>query len=117
MAQPNIHLLKFEDLIRNPQHTLDHLSKLLNLTPRYLEPLLPRSPKNIWQGRWARLTQWRPESTAIISYCGGQKTQKWKEAFIESDRAFFHKEAGDLLLKLGYIESGAWVNHTASSNP
>jgi len=115
MAQPNVHLLKFEDLIHNPQNTLESLGTLLDLTPRYVEPLLPRSPKNIWQGRWARLTQWQPESTAIIGYYQGQKTQKWKEAFTESDRAFFHQEAGDLLIKLGYVDSDAWVSHLSSS--
>lgn len=111
MAQPDVHLLKFEDLIHSPQSTLEHLGKWLDLTPRYVEPLLPQSPKNIWQGRWARLTQWRPESTAIIGYYNGQKTQKWKDAFTESDRAFFHQEAGDLLIKLGYVDSDAWVSH------
>ncbi|MEM9446955.1 MAG: sulfotransferase domain-containing protein [Cyanobacteria bacterium P01_E01_bin.6] len=109
---PDIYVLKFEDLIKKPRQTIASLAESLELMPRYVEPLLPQSPQNIWQGRWARLTQWQPESSAIIGYYNGQKTQQWQEAFKESDRVFFHQEAGDLLLKLGYLTDDTWVNNT-----
>lgn len=109
LEQPHIQVLKFEDLIDNPRETLTLLGHALDLKPQYKEPLLPRSPNNIWQGRWARLTQVRPESTAIIGFYRGQKTQKWQDSFTESDRKFFHEEAGDVLMKLGYVNSDAWV--------
>ena len=110
MQQPGVHVLGFEELIRTPQDTIACLGAVLDMSPSYAQPLLPRSPKNIWQGRWTRLTRWKPESSAIIGYYGGQKTKKWKQSFSESDRAFFHQEAGDLLMELGYVESDAWVD-------
>ncbi|MBE9100634.1 sulfotransferase domain-containing protein [Vacuolonema iberomarrocanum] len=109
MAQPDVTVLQFEQVIQQPRQTLADLGEKLSLSPRFVEPLLPRSPHNIWQGRWARLTQWHPESTAIIGYYGGQKTRKWRDILSEGDRYFFHQEAGELLLKLGYISSDAWV--------
>jgi len=111
MDEQHVHLLKFEDLIQQPKQTLADLGRKLNLIPSYVEPLLPRSPKNIWHGRWARFTQRQPESTAIIGYYRGQKTQKWQEVFTKSDREFFHEEAGKLLIKLGYIDSNAWIQN------
>lgn len=110
MAQPDVYVLRFEDFIQYPRQTLTALGHQLELPPRFVEPLLPRSPHTIWQGRWARLTQWRPESSAIIGYYGGQKTQKWQDTFSAGDRAFFHQEAGGLLQHLGYITSEAWVD-------
>jgi hypothetical protein len=50
----------------------------------------------------------RPESTAIIN--GGR--QDWHECFTPEDRAFFHREAGDLLVELGYESSDAWVRES-----
>lgn len=110
MKKPDVHVLKFEDLIRTSKDTIFHLGQALDMAPRDVQPLLPRSPKTIWQGRWARMTSWQPESTAIIGYYGGQKTKKWKHSFSMSDRAFFHQEAGDLLMELGYVESDAWID-------
>jgi hypothetical protein len=117
MAQPDVYVLRFEEFIQHPQQTLTDLGYRLELSPQFVEPLLPRSSRNIWQSRWARLTQWRPESSAIIGYYGGQTTQKWQAAFSEGDRAFFHQEAGDILLKLGYVDSDAWVQAPAPFKP
>lgn len=64
-------------------------------------------PKGII-GRWARMIESQPESTAILGNYH-QKSQKWRQIFTQSDREFFHKEAGDLLIKLGYEESDNWV--------
>lgn len=110
MNQSDIHLLKFEEIIQRPKQTLTTLSKVLGSTPTYCEPLLPKAHQNIWQGRWARLTQWCPESSAIIGYYRSQKTQKWQDGFTSNDRAFFHQEAGDVLIKLGYINSDVWIH-------
>lgn len=110
MNHSDVHVLRFEELIQSPEETIAHLGQVLDMSPGNVHPLLPQSPKNIWQGRWTRLTCWRPESSAIIGYYGGQKTKKWKQSFSERDRAFFHQEAGDLLMELGYVESDTWVN-------
>lgn len=102
ISQPNVHVLKFEQLIQKPRQTLLDLGQQFNLTLREIEPLLPRSPHTIWQGRWARLTQWQPESSAIIGYYRGQQTSKWQTIFTPSDHTFFQQEAGGLLTHLGY---------------
>ena len=109
--RPDVSIVKFENLVQSPRQTVLQLGEMLGLPPTYTEPLLPQSPKTIWQGRWNRLTQWQPDSSAIIGYYGGQKTKKWVTALDKSDRAFFHQEAGELLIKLDYVDSDAWVHH------
>lgn len=110
MALPHVTVLRFEDVVRQTQDTLDVLGSALNLSPMYVHPLLPAPIKSLWHGRWVRLTQMRPESTAIIGFYDKQAVQKWKTAFDERDRHFFHQEAGDLLMELGYEDSDDWVN-------
>ena len=102
LNEPNVIFLKFEDLIQDPELVIHLLSERLNLHPQYVYPLLPKSPRNIWESRWNRLIKKRPESTAIIGYYKGQKTLDWKKHFTTEDLDFFNKEAGDLLNQLGY---------------
>ncbi len=111
LAQPGIHFIKFEDIITNTLPSLIEISQILDLEPLKIKPLLPKSIRGLWHGRWVRLTETRPESSAIIGYYKGQKSVKWKTAFSLSDREFFHAEAGELLQRLGYIHSDDWINH------
>jgi hypothetical protein len=42
-----------------------------------------------------------------------ERLERWREAFTPEDRAFFHAEAGDLLLALGYETSDRWVGESS----
>lgn len=116
LAQPNVHVFRYEDIIKQPTQTLDRLAQVLKLKPLWIEPLLPRPRR--YQGRWAdylgRLLR-RTESTTIIARPRGQKPQKWRQAFTREDREFFHQEAGDILIELGYERSEAWVEAASTS--
>lgn len=100
-----VHMVQFERLLGQPETIIDELGNVLGLDPEWRDPLLPRPFRSIWESRWARLAQMRPESTAIIN---GDK-KDWPECFTADDRAFFHEEAGDLLIDLGYESSEEWV--------
>jgi hypothetical protein len=103
--QPDVHSVQFERLLDDPSAVLSELAEVLGIKPVWRTPVLPRPFRSIWESRWARLAQMRPESTAIIN---GER-QEWKDGFTEEDRQFFHQEAGDLLVELGYEVSDAWV--------
>jgi len=110
LNQSNAKILRFEDIIRTPEQIVDKVSTDLNLTPLYVEPLLPQRLKGLWHSRWMRVASLNSESTAILGYYRNQKVQKWREVFTESDREFFHQEVGDLLIKLGYEDSEDWIS-------
>lgn len=109
LNEPQVKVLKFEDIIKNTHSIIETIGQDLQLTPIYQEPLLPTRIKSLWHGRWVRLTKRRSESTAIIGYYQGQKVQKWQTAFTPEDRHFFDSEAGEMLLGLGYEKFDAWV--------
>jgi len=53
----------------------------------------------------------RPQGTAIIpGLFRRAKSPKWQDVFTPDDRSFFHAEAGDVLVKLGYAKSEKWIN-------
>lgn len=102
LSYPGAQPIQFEDIVQHTSSALDQLSLILNLEAKCCKPLLPKSIHSLWHGRWIRLTQVKPESTAIIGYYKGQHSVAWKTAFSEQDHAFFELEAGDLLKRLGY---------------
>jgi hypothetical protein len=112
LAQPNVYSIRFEEIVKQTPNTLNRLSQILELKADLKEPLLPISIRSLWHGRWVRLSQANPESTAIIGYYKGRKSATWKTAFTRADHAFFEAEAGDLLRKLGYLSS-----HNSFGNP
>jgi hypothetical protein len=109
--EPDAHAIRFEHLLNQPESVIQTLGKRLGLEPEWREPLLPTPFRSIWESRWARLVRMRPESTAIIN---GER-QDWHECFAVEDRAFFQREAGDLLIELGYESSDAWVQESGVS--
>ncbi|MBD2156188.1 sulfotransferase domain-containing protein [Leptolyngbya sp. FACHB-16] len=116
LAEPDVTPLQFEKVLRQPFETLTLLGQVLDLTPKFHEPLLPRPYQNIWQSRWNRLTAQRPESTAILGFYKGQKKQRWQQHFTRADREFFHQEAGALLIRLGYESSDDWIDRESRPN-
>jgi hypothetical protein len=109
LEAPKVRVLRFEEIITTPADALRRLGRELGIQPKFREPLLPRRLRGVWHSRWARLTRRCPESTAIVPIARGGKESKWRDAFTREDREFFHQEAGDLLIRLGYEPSDAWV--------
>ncbi|NEO66545.1 MAG: sulfotransferase domain-containing protein, partial [Moorea sp. SIO4G2] len=97
LKEPKVNILRFEDIVHTPEQMLEKISHGLNLKPLYIEPLLPERLKGLWHSRWMRVTSRNSESTAILGCYRNQKVDKWRDVFTESDRVFFHQEAGDLL--------------------
>ncbi len=110
LQEPSIIALRFEEIVNITREQLARIGQKLELKPLYVEPLLPRPFHTVWQRWWAELTQPRPESTAHLGRHKGQKPLAWREAFTLEDREFFHQEAGDMLIRLGYEQSDDWVD-------
>ena len=106
LSEPNVTVIPYESLVRQPRQTILNIGQVVALTPRFREPLLPRNPRTVLHSRWMRLTSTRPESTAII----GGKSPDWRRVFSRADREFFHEHAGDVLKQLGYITTDDWVD-------
>jgi hypothetical protein len=103
-------VLKYEDVLAYPRHALETLSVALHLVPRGVLPLLPAKPHSVWRHRLQRWLSRRPESSAVVARYGAMRVERWREAFTPEDRRFFHAEAGDLLIELGYEADDRWVN-------
>ena len=102
LAYPNVYSLHLEDIISHTSTVLNELSLALKIQPLFKQPLLPSNTKNLWHGRWIRISSWDPESTAIIGYYKGKKVLNWKTSFTKDDHEFFNNEAGNLMERLGY---------------
>lgn len=109
-SEEDVELVRFKDTIARPKKTLARLEHAIDEHAAYREPVLPKPSRG-------RLDSWgfgilgvRPQSTGLgATLSRHTRVPKWWEAFSERDRAFFHEEAGDVLMELGYVESDAWV--------
>jgi hypothetical protein len=108
----DVHALSFESILNTPEAVIESLGERLGLDPEWRTPPLPERFSSIWESRWARLFSMRPESTAILGTGG----KDWQKAFSADDRRFFHQEAGELLLDLGYVDSAAWVDSQSTDS-
>jgi len=109
MNTPDILFIRFEDVIKNTEATLAKIGEHLDLKPLYINPLLPKSIQSRRESIWLALTQLSPESTTHMNFSDQPKGKKYTELFSPEDRAFFQQETGDLLVRLGYESSDAWV--------
>lgn len=107
--EPGVETLRFEDVAKHAGDTIERLADLYGLTPRHVQPLLPKRLPSRWHARWKRLLPGRPESSAILGRPPGLELPKWQRDFDADDRAFFHQQAGDMLIELGYETSDDWV--------
>ena len=114
MREPGVLCVRCEDIRRDPRSVVERFARELELSPRYREPLLPRQFGSVWESRVNRLLGIRPSSSAIISRFKCHRLQRWRDVFTVEDRAFFHTEAGDLLIDLGYEASAGWVDGEGS---
>jgi hypothetical protein len=105
-SHPDVMTVSFEQIFSDPKQIIQKVADKMEVEPLFNRPLLPERFSSIWESRWARLFRVRPESTAVL----GTGSQEWRQALSQNDRSFFHKEAGDLLLDLGYVSSEAWIS-------
>ncbi len=109
LAVPQVRAVRFEDLLEAPGESLERLADWLRLEPCYAEPILPKPLRSAWQSRAGRLLAREPRGTTIP----GARPARWCETWSPEDRAFFHAEAGELLIELGYEEDAGWVGAAA----
>jgi len=106
-----VHVMRYEDLIQRTSQTLSWLEEVLGVRAEWREPLLPSRPR--WGGRWGdylRRIRHDYRSSAIIGRPPGITPPRWRRDFSREDRAFFHEEAGEILMRYGYEESEAWID-------
>ena len=110
-SRPGVVVVRFEDLVARPEEVITSLAESFALTLRPgVARRVARRSRNRLEGRLSRLLSTRPESSAVLGAEGGAKPQPWRESFTREDRAYFAREAGDLLIQHGYEESDAWVD-------
>jgi hypothetical protein len=114
---PSVAVVRFEDLTTQPEETIRRLGRSLGLEPRLAAPLLPRHRPHTLRYRLERLLRMRPESTAVHGRPKGHVLERWRDAFTDRDREFFHEQAGDVLVRLGYERSDDWVGGRAARPP
>jgi len=110
LAVPGARPISYEFLVRDPAGAVARFAEELDLVPLPVAPALPRPVRSRWASRLGRVVSIRPEGTGIPGGRWGRRPPDWRRAFDASDRRFFHDEAGDLLIELGYEDSAAWVD-------
>jgi hypothetical protein len=107
---PGVRLFRFEEIVGQPEVAIRELGDYLDLEPQYRTPYLPArvTDASRWADYWRRLTR-QFESTAIPGRYRGREPVDWERALSQEDRAFFHEEAGETLVRLGYEDGDAWV--------
>lgn len=98
LQRPEVLGLRFEDLILNRQ---DALGRILDyLEERGYRPRLPRS-----QATAALEAAIAPKKSGTFRK---GKPGNWREYFTEANKEHFKRNAGDILLHLGYESSNDW---------
>jgi hypothetical protein len=116
VAEASVHCVMMETLVRRPDVALSGAAERFGLRPdRARGWRLPNKPRTLLALRLARLFTRHPRSTAIAP--GRTVERPWQELFGRDDRAFFLREVGDLLIKLGYEESDDWVDPGRDGEP
>jgi len=113
LAVEGVNRLRFEDLVGDTRAVLRDLGRRLGMEPLCVEPLLPRPVRGRWGSRVRRLFARAPEATTVPAGALRTPRRDWRDVFTPDDRALFQREAGDLLVELGYEPSDAWVEDAA----
>jgi hypothetical protein len=109
LALPGVRPVRYDALVGDPAGAVARFAEELDLAPIPRTAALPRRIRSRWGSRWWRLFATHPEATSIPASAWGRRSPSWQSEFSHSDRRFFHDEAGDLLIELGYEDSDAWV--------
>jgi hypothetical protein len=107
--------VSMEELSQDPATVLARLAEELKLPKPSHPPRLPRRCDTDFLSRlWRRISP-RPASTAIVARPEHVQCDQWQDAFDDAkDREFFQREAGELLISLGYETSERWVETPAA---
>lgn len=114
LALEGVTRLRFEDLLGDTRAVLRELGRRLGMEPAWVEPLVPRPVRGRWGSRVRRLFARAPQATTVPAGALRTPRRPWRAVFTPADRALFQREAGDLLVELGYEPSDAWVEDAAA---
>lgn len=101
------HVVKFEDIVADPDATLEHLSAVLGQDPLGVQPILPpklRHRQRLWIARVTGI----PQSTNVIGRTRHVSMRDWRTAYSKADFAWLEQHAGDTMRSLGYLEGDDW---------
>ncbi|HEX4151762.1 MAG TPA: sulfotransferase domain-containing protein [Steroidobacteraceae bacterium] len=104
--RPDVYCVRMESLVRMPALTIAQVAERLRLrlASTISQPAQTRSPRG---SLIQRLTQVRPQSTAILAHARA-RIPPWQEQLTRDDMKFLRDETGDLLVKLKYEQSSEW---------
>jgi len=98
LNHPDVHTVRFEDLIHDRINTLggiaDHFLRRVDTLPSSREQIIEQLELSI-------------NPSKSFTFRSG-KTGEWKEHFTEEHKKAFKDVAGDLLIKLGYEKDNDW---------
>jgi len=114
---PTVYCVAMEELQHCPERTMPGLAEKLGLRWDGGSVRRPANCGSTFIDRLRRRLAFRPPSTAIAPDPRFDRPTSWRHAFTDADRAFFHKEADDLLIKLGYEDSDEWVTSSFEPRP
>ena len=60
-------ILKYEDIVKNTYGVIQQISAFLEIDPINRKDFLPKKIESPWQRRFMRITQFNPESTAVLA--------------------------------------------------
>lgn len=107
LDHPSVLTLRFHKTIHETRRTIEEMAGAFGVEPNFREPLIAPPVASGATRRFSRLFRLKPESTAHPGRSGRPK--KWPLVFGESDREYFARCAGDMLIRLGVEESSAWA--------
>lgn len=106
LAEPGVLRVSMEQLLSDPQIALSQFASKLGLTAPRPPFRLPRIRKPHLLSRLLCALSMRSESTAVLLT---EHPHDWRQLLSHDDRAVFHRDAGELLIELGYEKSDRWV--------
>ncbi|MGF1484561.1 MAG: sulfotransferase domain-containing protein [Opitutales bacterium] len=103
--KPGVKAIRCEDLLKKTEPTVRELGEFLGIEPDLQNPPLPPKPSSVWEVRRRRLHR-IADTTAILSFYGGNKTEDWRKLFSDADMQYFLDICGSTMERYGYLNSG-----------
>ena len=100
LEMPNVICVAMDRLLSHPELILPELARALGVSTLPDKPALPPKRDASLRTRLRQRLSRRPASTAIVP--GPRARSHQRESFTATDEAFFEREAGDVLARLGY---------------
>lgn len=101
--KPETKTLRFEDIIKRPQETINELGDYLGWTPKPQSQILPPKLSSKWQGRWYRVFSTDAPSTEILTRGQGAT---FEQLFQDVDLTQFEQIVRPLEEQFGYATTG-----------